>query len=51
MPLAMEAHKPMFHLKPVDGAIGAHVEAVRDCRNDFLQLARRIAASVGIKID
>ena len=32
MPLAMEAHKPMFHLKPADGAIGAHVEAVRDCR-------------------
>ena len=51
MPLAMEAHKPMFHLKPVDGAIGAHVEAVRDCRNDFLQLSKRIAASVGITID
>lgn len=50
MPLAMEAHKPMFYLKPVDGAIGAHVEAVRDCRNDFLQLAGRIGASVGITI-
>ena len=25
MPLAQEAHKPMFHLKPADGAIGAHV--------------------------
>ena len=43
MPLAMEAHKPMFHLKPADGAIGAHVSAVRDCYNDFLALARKIA--------
>ena len=50
MPLAMEAHKPMFYLKPADGAIGAHVEAVRDCRDDFLELARRIGAAVGITI-
>jgi cellulose biosynthesis protein BcsQ len=51
MPLAMEAHKPMFHLKPVDGAIGAHGEAVRDCRNDFLELARKVAAAAGLKVD
>ena len=50
MPLAMEAHKPMFHLKPADGAIGAHVSAVRDCYNDFLALARKIAAGVGINL-
>ena len=25
MPMAMEARKPMFFLKPADGAIGAHV--------------------------
>lgn len=48
MPLAMEAHKPMFHLKPADGAIGAHVEAVADCADDFLQLAGRLAASTGL---
>jgi len=48
MPLAMEANKPMFHLKPADGAIGAHVEAVRDCYADFLKLARKIAATAGI---
>ena len=42
MPLAMEARKPMFHLKPSDGAIGAHVEAVRDCYRDFERLANRI---------
>jgi hypothetical protein len=31
MPMAMEARKPMFFLKPADGAIGAHVQAVLDC--------------------
>jgi hypothetical protein len=50
MPLAMEAHKPMFHLKPADGAIGAHGEAVKDCRNDFLRLAKKIAAAAGLKL-
>jgi cellulose biosynthesis protein BcsQ len=47
MPLAMEARKPMFRLKPADGAIGAHVQAVRDCYTDFRQLANRILSVVG----
>jgi cellulose biosynthesis protein BcsQ len=42
MPLAQEAHKPMFLLKPADGAIGAHAEAVRDCYAEFRELWRRI---------
>jgi chromosome partitioning protein len=50
MPLAMEAHKPMFYLKPADGAIGAHVAAVHDCYDDFLALARKIGAGVGINL-
>jgi cellulose biosynthesis protein BcsQ len=50
MPLAMEAHKPMFHLKPADGAIGAHGEAVKDCRKDFLQLARKVGAAAGLEL-
>jgi len=50
MPLAMEANKPMFYLKPADGAIGAHVEAVRDCHQDFFKLARKIAAAAGINL-
>ena len=29
MPMAMEARKPIFFLKSADGAIGAHIEAVR----------------------
>ncbi len=43
MPLAMEARKPMFALKPADGAIGAHVAAVQECYRDFKHLALRIA--------
>jgi cellulose biosynthesis protein BcsQ len=50
MPLAMEAHKPMFHLKPADGAIGAHGEAVKDCRSDFLRLAQKVGAAAGLKL-
>jgi cellulose biosynthesis protein BcsQ len=47
MPLAMEARKPIFLLKPADGAIGAHGEAVRDCYRDFKALADRILKDVG----
>ena len=47
MPLAQEAHKPMFALKPADGAIG-HANAVADCRRDFHELARVIAERTGI---
>jgi hypothetical protein len=46
MPMAMEARKPIFHLKPSDGAIGAHATAVRDCFEDFRLLAERIRSSV-----
>jgi len=49
MPMAMEARKPMFRLKPADGAIGAHVAAVRDCYLDFRALALRILESTGPK--
>ena len=43
MPLAQEARKPMFFLKPADGAIGGHARAVQECYQDFRTLARRIA--------
>jgi len=43
MPMAQEAHKPIFHLKPADGAIGAHTYAVRNVYRDFEKLARAIA--------
>ncbi|MCU7905107.1 MAG: AAA family ATPase [Candidatus Thiodiazotropha sp. (ex Epidulcina cf. delphinae)] len=48
MPMAMEVRKPMFFLKPADGAIGAHVKAVTDCYHDFKALAAKIAERTGI---
>lgn len=50
MPLAQEARKPMFHLKPADGAIGGHAQAVRACHKDFRALANAIAARCGLEI-
>ena len=43
MPLAQEARKPMFALKPADGAIGGHTRAVGDCYDAFRALANEIA--------
>jgi hypothetical protein len=43
MPMAMEARKPIFLLKPADGAIGAHYNAVQECHKDFRKLAERLA--------
>ncbi len=50
MPMAMDARKPMFFLKPADGAIGAHVEAVKACYDDFLRLAQRVASNAGVAL-
>jgi len=41
-PMSMEAHKPIFLLKPVDGAIGAHVYAVQKSYEEFKKLTYRI---------
>lgn len=50
MPMAMEARKPVFYLKPADGAIGAHVEAARSAYLDFFALAKTIAHRCGATI-
>lgn len=50
MPLAQEAHKPMFHLKPADGAIGSHMQAVKGAYIDFEKLARKIASRTQISL-
>lgn len=49
MPLAQEARKPMFFLKPADGALGAHSYAVTQCYKDFSAVATEIAARAGLK--
>ena len=48
MPLAQEARKPMFALKPADGAIGGHAKAVQGCYRDFRVLARTVAKRSGV---
>lgn len=48
MPLAQEARKPMFLLKPADGAFGGHQQAVLDCYRDFRALTQRILRACGI---
>lgn len=48
MPMAMEARKPMFTLKPSDGAIGAHQANVQQCQQDFERLALELAHRAGI---
>lgn len=50
MPLAQDARKPMFHLKAGDGALGSHLNAVRDCYRDFEALARKLAESVSLNL-
>jgi len=50
MPMAQEAHKPIFHLKPADGAIGAHVAAVKNVYWDFKDLAQKIAERTGVTL-
>jgi cellulose biosynthesis protein BcsQ len=50
MPLAQEAKKPIFHLKPADGAIGAHMYAAREAGIHFKQLARLIAERANVTL-
>jgi cellulose biosynthesis protein BcsQ len=51
MPMAQEALKPIFHLKPADGAIGSHYHAVQQVYQDFRQLAQKLAERIDLDID
>lgn len=42
MAMAQEARKPIFLLKPADGAIGAHFNAVKEVYKDFSKLTDNI---------
>ena len=50
MPLAQEARKPMFALKPADGAIGGHAAAVQECYREFRDLALTVAKRCGFDV-
>ncbi|MEM9886161.1 MAG: ParA family protein [Bacteroidota bacterium] len=46
MPMSMEARKPMFLLKPADGAIGAHLGAARAVYKDFKELVEKVTERI-----
>ena len=48
--MAQEARKPMFKLRPGDGAIGGHQGAVTAAYDDFEKLAREIAARIKLQL-
>jgi cellulose biosynthesis protein BcsQ len=50
VPMAQQARKPMFHLKPADGALGSHFQAAQSARNDFSKLATKIAGRVNVAV-
>ena len=49
MPYAQNARKPMFSLRAADGAVGGHVNAVRDCYFDYRDLACAIAERINVR--
>ena len=51
MPMAQEARKPIFFLKPADGAIGSHTAAVKKVYQDFQALAKQIAQRINLEIE
>lgn len=49
-PMAQEARRPVFMLKPADGAFGGHQSAVAAARQDFAVLARAVLAGIGVDL-
>jgi hypothetical protein len=49
MPLAQDARKPMFLLKPADGAFGGHQQAVLECYAAFRSLTVRLLQRCGVR--
>lgn len=47
MPLAHDARRPMFDLRPSDGALGATGDFVRRCHEDFEVLAADVISRLG----
>ncbi|MEA3333401.1 MAG: ParA family protein, partial [Pseudomonadota bacterium] len=46
MPMAQEARKPVFSLKPADGAIGSHAQAVTKSYMEFKRITETILQGV-----
>jgi chromosome partitioning protein len=50
MPMAQEARKPIFHLKPADGALGAHLTAANAAGREFGVLAGELMSRIGLAV-
>lgn len=50
MAMAHDARKPIFYLKPADGAVGSHVKLVQRAMDNFEQLALEIAKRIGLAV-
>jgi hypothetical protein len=51
LPLAIEAHKPMFALKTADEVFGTLIYVVNKCLIDFRKIVRRINAAANFVIE
>lgn len=49
MPMAQEARKPIFFLRPADGVVGGHYYSVQDAYQDFNKLSQRILSRIAQK--
>ena len=49
MPMAQEARKPIFFLKPADGVVGGHYYSVQDAFKDFKILSESILSRITAK--
>lgn len=49
IPMAQEARKPIFLLKPADGALGAHMYGVLEAYKDFKRIALRVSRELGMR--
>ena len=50
VPLAHDAHKPIFRLTSADGATGSHFVAAQKARDDFKNLTSKILNLMGVQI-
>jgi len=46
MPMAQEARKPIFFLKPADGVVGGHYYSVQNAYHDFRELSNEIFSRI-----
>lgn len=50
MPMAQDARKPMFDLRPADGALGSHGRLVQICFDEFKAFAEQVAERAALPV-